>query len=201
VKFRILVLLVCFYATSAQAKKIFMLGDSLTEGYGVSQLEAFPAIVEKSLNGQNAKVTIVNGGIGGSTSASGLGRLRWALKSKPDILFLCLGANDGLRGIKVSETRKNLEQILELAKKEKIPVVFAGMQLPFNYGETYRKEFAKMYVELNKKYKTTFIPFLLDGVAGNPKFNQTDGIHPNSEGHRMIAKLVEKTLLPLVNKK
>ncbi len=169
---------------------VLFLGDSLTEGYGVAQERAFPVLVEKALKTHAPGIKILHAGIGGSTSASGVGRLKWHLKSRPTIMVLALGANDGLRGLPVKETKKSLAATIELAQKNKIKVVLAGMKAPPNYGPDFTRSFESMYRELAKEYKLTLIPFLLEGVAGDPKFNLSDGIHPNEKGHEKIAELV-----------
>lgn len=178
-----------FLSESARAsdKSILFLGDSLTEGYGIDETKAYPVLVGKELG-----VKILNGSVSGSTTASGLGRLKWFLKAKPTHMLLALGANDGLRGLKLEDSKKHLESIIELAQKNGIDVVLAGMLMPPNYGESYRAQFKSMYEGLAKKYKLDFIPFLLEGVAANPTLNISDGIHPNEAGHEIIARLVSK---------
>ncbi len=174
-------------AQSAEPTTILFLGDSLTEGYGVDESKAYPVLVGAALD-----VKVLNGSVSGSTTASGLSRLKWFLKAKPTHMLLALGANDGLRGLKLEDSKKNLEAIIKLAKSNSIRVVLAGMLMPPNYGESYRNEFKTMYEGLTKEYKLDFIPFLLEGVAGKPEFNISDGIHPNEAGHAIISKLVTK---------
>lgn len=184
-----------FSASSSWAqKKMIVLGDSLSEGYGVAKDAAFPAVLEKKLQAAGKKWTVVNAGVSGSTTASAVGRLKWLAKSKPDVILLALGANDGLRGLKLEDSEKNLGLAIEYAQKEKIRVILGGLYMPPNYGRDYTDKFAKMYQSLAKKYKVTFIPFILDKVAGNPKYNLADGIHPNEEGHRIIAENVFESL-------
>lgn len=180
-------------------KKILILGDSLTAGYGIDQSDAFPAVLEKKIiiNGHK-NYRVINGGVSGSTTASGKSRLKWFLKSKPFILILALGANDGLRGLKLEQSEQNLESIIVEAKKVGIKVVLGGMQLPVNYGKEYREKFQKMYETLHKKHKITFIPFLLKDVGGKKELNISDGIHPNVEGHKIVAENVYKYLGPLL---
>lgn len=165
-----------------------IIGDSLTEGYGVAKEAAYPAVLEKKITEINKNWTVINSGVSGSTSASGLGRLKWQLKSKPDLLLLALGANDGLRGLKPSVTEANLAEVLELAKKEKIKVILCGMMMPPNYGKNYQKEFSELYPRVAKKYGVQLISFFLNGVAGRSEFNLEDGIHPNEKGHQIIAQ-------------
>lgn len=181
-------------ALTVQAKTILVLGDSLTEGYHLSKEEAFPFLVEVELKNQGKKVKVINGGSSGATSASGLKRLDWYLRAKPDILILILGANDGLRGLKNEDTEKNLSGVIEKAQSQNITVILGGMQMPTNYGASYRNEFAAIYPKLAKKYKIKLIPFILEGVGGVPEMNLPDGIHPNAKGHQLMAKTVLKYL-------
>ena len=138
-------------------------------------------------------------GVSGSTTASALSRLTWYLRDRPDILLLALGANDGLRGLPTLQIKHNLAETIELSLSKGIRVVLAGMKMPPNYGENYTLKFEKVFHELAKEYGITFIPFLLEGVAGDPKLNLPDGIHPNEPGHQIIAELVYKTIVKLVN--
>jgi acyl-CoA thioesterase I len=173
--------------------KILFLGDSLTAGYGVSKKMAFPALIEKQFNKKSpGRVRVFNGGISGSTTAGGVARLKWYLKRKPDILVLALGANDGLRGVNLNASKKNLSLVILKAKELKIKILLAGMLLPLNYGKNYRGRFKKMFIELAREHQLKLVPFLLKGVGGEPKFNIEDGIHPNEEGH----KIITKTLTP-----
>lgn len=171
-------------------KKIVILGDSLTEGYGVAKEFAYPTLLEKKLQEKFPKTKVINAGTSGATSAIAVNSLKWQLKGKPDMVLLALGANDGLRGLKVESTKKNLAAAIKLLKKNKIKIVLVGMKLPFNYGQEYRLSFEKMYEELAKEYSTLYLPFLLKGVGGIKKLNISDGIHPNEEGHKIIAKTV-----------
>lgn len=172
---------------SENKKTILFLGDSLTAGYGVEQEFAYPALVEKELNKKH-QVKVLNGGVSGSTTASGKSRLKWFLKAKPDILVLILGANDGLRGIKLEESKKNLEEIILMAKEKGLKVILGAMLLPPNYGKEYTTKFKKMYEELKGQHKLAWIPFVLKDVAGIAEKNIEDGIHPNAKGHAIIAK-------------
>ncbi len=185
---------------SDAAINILFLGDSLTEGYGVPKDKAYPTIVVERLNEyfnqrrMAKRVAALYGGVSGSTSASALSRLRWFLKVKPRILFLAIGANDGLRGVPASVMEKNLEATIELAKKEGMKIVLAGMRLPPNYGKKTGEEFAAVYSRLAKKYDLTFVPFLLANVGGEKNLNIEDGIHPNEKGHAKIAEMLLPTL-------
>lgn len=197
-KYILLILLSLSFSLSALAETILFLGDSLTEGYRLAKEEAYPALVEQDLKKDFKNIKVINGGVSGATSASGLKRLDWYLKAKPDIMVLCLGGNDGLRGVKLEQTEKNLAATIEKAQERGITVVLAGMKIPTNMGEPYRTKFEEMYPRLAKKYKLELIPFILEGVGGNPKLNLPDGIHPNPEGHKIMAKTVLKTLRPLL---
>lgn len=171
--------------------RVLALGDSLTEGYGVAQSQAYPALLQAQLHQSGlTSVQVVNAGIGGSTSASALSRIRWHLRAKPDLVILALGANDMLRGLPARSCERNLEQALDLLREQRIPVILAGMRVPPNYGAQYRREFEAIYPRLERKFRISRIPFLLEGVAGTRELNQEDGIHPNEQGHAAIAKLV-----------
>jgi acyl-CoA thioesterase I len=176
--------------TKNPSKRLVALGDSLTEGYGVAKEEAYPSLLEKKIKESGKDWIVVNAGVAGSTSASGPSRIKWLMKSKIDLLLLALGANDGLRGIKIRATEKNLAETIEIAQKNGITVVLAGMLIPPNYGKDYTKKFQQIFVSLSKKYKIKLIPFLLDKVGGEVQLNQTDGIHPNTKGHEIVSENV-----------
>ena len=180
--------------------RILILGDSLTEGYGVSAQQAFPSLLEKKLNDEfssdkNSSYEIINAGISGSTSSGGVSRIEWLLKSKPDFLILALGGNDGLRGVPVEETKNNLEKIILAAKSKDIPTLLAGMKMPPNYGIEYTREFSKQFEDLANQENVPLIPFLLEGVGSNPSMNLPDRIHPNPAGHQKIAQTVYQNLI------
>lgn len=184
-----------FSTAFADAKKLVVLGDSLTEGYGVAKEAAYPALLEQKIHQSgHSEWTVVNAGVSGSSSASAVGRLKWLFKNKPNLLIIALGANDGLRGLKVADTEKSLAEAIEYTQAQKVPVILAGVYMPPNYGMDYTEQFKKMYTDLAKKYKIPLIPFLLDKVAGDPKYNQTDGIHPNEAGHKIIAETLYQAL-------
>jgi acyl-CoA thioesterase-1 len=195
----ILALVVLQSATGTQT--ILFFGDSLTAGYGLSTEEAFPALIEKQLIKKGKKVTVVNAGLSGETSAGGLSRIDWILKQPIDLFVLELGANDGLRGLPLDQTRQNLQAIIDKVKKKypKTKIVLAGMMVPPNLGKEYTTQFQKMFPDLAKKNKATLIPFLLEGVAGDDKLNQADGIHPTAEGHKIVAAHVTRIIEPLLN--
>ena len=167
---------------------VLFLGDSLTAGLGVEPEEAYPHLLGEMLTRDgHAGVRVVNGGISGSTSASAPGRLRWYARVKPEVLFLALGANDGLRGLTVAELEKNLEAVIVEARRQGMRVLLAGMELPPNYGDAYTGAFRQVYRDLASRHRLPLLPFLLEGVGGVAELNQADGIHPNAEGHRRIA--------------
>jgi acyl-CoA thioesterase-1 len=179
--------------------RIMILGDSLTEGYGVPEEEAYPALLEKKLNSLLSPKTqldyeVINGGISGATTSGGVSRIEWFLSAKPDYLLVALGGNDGLRGIPVSEIAKNIDSILSAAKKNKIPVMLAAMKIPPNYGESYTSAFTGAFDQLAKEHAVPYIPFLLEGVGGNPEMNLPDRIHPNPSGHRVMCETVYQNL-------
>jgi acyl-CoA thioesterase-1 len=176
--------------------RILFLGDSLTAGLGVDREQAWPSLVGERLKAMGrTDLTLVNGSISGSTTASAPSRLTWHLRARPDILVLALGANDGLRGLPNEAMKDNLDKTIRLAKANGMEVILAGMEVPPNYGAAYAREFRRVFRDLAQSHGLRFIPFLLQGVAGRPEFNQADGIHPNPEGHRVIAELVLPVLL------
>lgn len=181
--------------TQAYAKKLIIVGDSLTEGYGVAKSAAYPALLEAKLNeGAKEKWEVINSGVSGSTTASAASRIRWVLKAKPDVILLALGANDGLRGINTGGSEKNLTEAIGLAVKANVKVILASMKMPPNYGAKFTADFEAVFANVAKVQKVPLMPFLLDGVAGNPKLNLADGIHPNEEGHKVVAENVFKFL-------
>lgn len=179
-----------------QTISIVILGDSLTDGYGIEKEKAFPSLLEKALNDLGYNIKIVNAGISGSTSSSAPSRLRWLVKQKPNVLFLALGSNDGLRGVDSAETKKNLLNTIQIAEQNNVLVWLAGMKIPPNYGLEYTRQFEALFADLAKEKKIPFFPFLLEGVAAKPELNQADKIHPNEKGHALIAK----NLLPFFQK-
>ena len=190
-KYILILFLITLQFANAKNDTILFLGDSLTEGLGVTKEDAFPKLVETMIQTELKKdVTVINGGVSGSTTSDGLDRLKWYMKKKPSIVFLALGANDGLRGFDLKQSQENLEEIIKYAQESNAKVLLAGMLIPPNYGPKYSENFRKMYEQLKDKYKLKNMPFLLEGVAGNKELNQRDGIHPNEQGHKIIAKNV-----------
>jgi len=200
IKMLFIFLLLCFAQADPAPKVILFYGDSLTAGYGLSPEEAFPAIVEKRLNKEKNKAKVVSAGLSGETSAGGLTRLDWVIRQHIDIFILELGANDGLRGLPLEQTQKNLQEIIDKVKAKfpAVKIVIAGMMVPPNMGPDYTAKFRKIFPDLAKKNNATLIPFLLQDVAGNEKLNLGDGIHPNPEGHKIVADNVIKFIEPLL---
>ena len=179
---------VCFvFPISSYAKKIIILGDSLTEGYGVTQDSAFPVLLQKKITEDKIDWTLVGSGSSGSTTASGISRMKWLIRQKPDFIFVILGSNDGLRGLKVEETEKNLNETIQYGLKNNIQMILGQLHVPPNYGKQYSKQFSDIYPRVAKKNKVLLAPFLLENVAGVKDLNLADGIHPNEKGHRKVA--------------
>jgi acyl-CoA thioesterase I len=195
-------LLAAFGALAQQAAqkrmKILILGDSLTEGLGVEKEAAFPALLDAKLRKWQDAYQVINGGSSGSTSASGVRRLKWYEKAQPDMVLLALGSNDGLRGVKVEETRKNVEAALKFCQDRHWQVVLAGLKVPPNYGADYAGAFERIYPDLAAKYKLPIVGVLLEGVAGEQGMNQADGIHPNESGHERIAENLFRFFKPML---
>jgi len=185
---------------SKEPRVVVCLGDSLTAGYGLDQAQAYPALLQKSIDALGWKFKVVNAGLSGETTAGGLRRLDWVLKRRIDVLILALGANDALRGIPLETTRQNLDQILTRtrAKNPDAQLVVAGMLIPPNWGREYFTGFRAIFPQLAKKHQAGLIPFLLEGVGGKPDLNFPDGIHPTAEGHRAVAANVWKVLEPVL---
>jgi acyl-CoA thioesterase I len=187
-------------ATSDTPKTILFLGDSITAGYGIDENQAFPALIDAMIKESGKNYRVVNAGLSGETSSGGLRRIAWLLRSPVDILVLELGANDGLRGIDLSVTEKNLQGIIDQtkAKYPNVKVVVAGMQVPPNLGVQYTTRFREMFPKLAKQNNAVLIPFILEGVAGEPSLNLPDGIHPTPAGHRILARNVWVVLEPML---
>ncbi|MEC5157650.1 arylesterase [Chryseobacterium sp. MP_3.2] len=186
---------------NTQSKKIIVFGDSLTAGYGLEDVKnAFPGLIQDKIDSLNLDYTIINSGVSGETTSGGINRIEWVLNEEPKIFILELGANDGLRGVALEQTKKNLQGIID-AVKTKYPsakIVLAGMQLPPNMGQSYSTEFKNIFPALAEKNNVTLIPFLLDNVGGVADLNQADGIHPTKEGHEILADNVWDVLKPLL---
>jgi acyl-CoA thioesterase-1 len=186
-------------ATEPSRPRIVVLGDSLTAGLGLMESEAYPALLQKKMDDVGYEYEIVNAGVSGDTTAGGLRRLDWALEGDVRILVVALGGNDALRGLSIDDMRRNLETIIERARKRDVAVLLAGMEAPPNYGQEYTVKFRQVYRDLARDHDVTLVPFLLDGVAGQSRLNQGDGIHPNAEGARLIADTVWRALQPMAD--
>lgn len=185
---------------SARDQVIVAFGDSLTSGAGVSSDQSYPALLAARLRAEGYAYRVVNAGVSGDTTAGGLRRVDWALKLKPEIVIVELGANDGLRGQDLSSMRANLDQVVARFQSAGARVLLAGMRLPPNYGNAYTTEFAAVYQTVAKKRATPLIPFFLGDVGGNVQLNQADGIHPTAEGYRLIVDHLWPYLRPLLNR-
>lgn len=174
------------------------LGDSLTAGLGLDTDQAYPALLERRLRAEGSDLRVVNAGVSGDTTAAGLRRAEWALAGDVRILIVALGGNDGLRGLPVDQMKRNLAQIVSLARSRGIAVLLAGMEAPPNFGATYTAQFRRVFHELASEHDVAFMPFLLDGVAGDPALNQADGIHPTAAGAAIVADRVRSALAPLL---
>jgi len=177
--------------------RLVVLGDSLTAGLGLDLEDAYPRLLQRKLDAAGIGLQVVNAGISGDTSAGGLSRVDLALEGDVRVMLLALGGNDALRALPVDELRQNLSRIIERAQARGVTVVLAGMEAPPNFGQDYVVAFRQVYPTLAKRYHVTLIPFLLDGVAGVERLNQSDGIHPTAEGARMVADQVWPVLQPI----
>lgn len=180
--------------------RVAFLGDSLTAGYGLEAEQAFPAIVGQLLAGEAMPIHVLNAGVSGDTTAGGLRRIDWVLRQKPDIVVIGLGGNDGLRALPPTESEENLRKIVQKSRDAGASVLLLGMLIPPNYGPEYVAQFREVYPRLAKELNVPLVPFLLEGVGGDPKLNLPDGIHPTAEGHQRIARTVLPYLKPLVER-
>lgn len=181
--------------------RIVAFGDSLTSGLGVQTGESYPAQLQRRLDDLKYSYRVINAGVSGDTTAGGLRRVPWILNNKPELVILELGANDGLRGLDVDQTKNNLRQIVERLRAAGTTVVLAGMKLPPNYGRDYTTRFEAIYPALAQEYRLPLIPFFLEGVGGASSLNQADGIHPTKEGYEIIVGQVLKVLKPVLRKR
>ena len=187
-------------ASQTKEKTILFFGDSLTAGYGLNPELSFPSLIQKMIKEEGQSYKVINAGLSGETSAGGLNRIGWVLNQSVDIFVLELGANDGLRGLPLKSTYENLQSIIDKVR-DKYPeakIILAGMMVPPNMGEQYSNEFVNIYPELAQSNDAELIPFLLEGVAGDSELNLADGIHPNAEGHEIVAQNVWKVLEPIL---
>ncbi|GAB5408397.1 MAG: arylesterase [Balneolaceae bacterium] len=198
-------LLILFLLSSAsvlaqEKKTILIFGDSIAAGYGIEPSQAFPALIQDRIDSLGMSYEVINGGLSGETSAGGLRRINWVLQREVDIMVLELGGNDGLRGIDLSSTKENLQEIIDraLTNNPKMEILIAGMQVPPNLGIEYTREFQGLYPDLAKKNKLKLIPLILNKVGGRDEYMQPDQIHPNVAGHRIVANIVWESLYPFL---
>lgn len=186
-----------------EPSRILFFGDSITAGHGIDKQEAYPALIQQKIDSLGWNYKAVNGGLSGETSSGGLRRIDWMLRQPVSVFVLELGGNDGLRGIDPEVTKSNLQKIIDKVW-EKYPdavIVLAGMQVPPNLGSDYTDAFREMYPALLEQNDVELIPFLLEGVGGNDELNQSDGIHPTAEGHKVVAQNVWEVLEPILREK
>jgi len=178
---------------------IVAVGDSLTEGLGVDEELAYPAVLEEKLGKQGYSYQVINAGLSGETSSGTLSRINWVLTLKPDIVILVIGANDGFRGIDPALIKSNIQTILKTLKEKNVTVVLAGMQMVQNLGPDYTDTFAEIYPEVARLEEVIFIPFFLADVATDPGLNQADGIHPTAEGYQVIVDNITPYVIEAIN--
>jgi acyl-CoA thioesterase-1 len=183
---------------AAEGPLVIFLGDSLTAGYGLAGDQAYPAILDRRLDTEGTPVRVLNAGVSGDTAAGGLARLDWLLKQKPTVLVVGLGANDGLRGLDLGQTEKNLREIVRRGQAAGARVLLLGMMIPPNYGRDYTERFRTMYPKIADDFDIPLVPFLLEGVGGIADLNQEDGIHPTAKGQEIVADNVEPYLLEIL---
>ena len=182
--------------TKNKIEKVLLFGDSLMAGYGLPNEQHLSVVLEQNLKSEGYDINVINGSISGNTSLDGLNRIKETLSELDiDLIILGLGANDMLRKINPNETKKNLEKIIKIIQNKNIKIILAGMVASTSYGLNYKKKFDKIFPDLSKKYDLPLIPFLLDGVALNPNFNQSDGMHPNKKGMLIISETIKKSFI------
>lgn len=187
---------------TTSSKTILFFGDSITAGLGLDDTnDAFPGVIQSKIDSLGLNYEVVNSGLSGETSAGGKSRIDWILNQDIDIFVLELGANDGLRGLPITETKANLQAIIDAvkAKSPSTKIVLAGMQLPPNMGQEYTTQFKAVFSELASENNIAFIPFILKDVGGVKELNQNDGIHPTVAGHKIVAENVWEVLGPVLN--
>jgi acyl-CoA thioesterase-1 len=174
---------------ASEPLRVLFLGDSLTAGYGLTEKEAYPALIEKMASDSSIALETRNAGVSGDTSAGALRRLNWLMKEKYDVVFIAIGANDGLRGLSLEALEKNLRQIVNQVRLAlpQSKIILAGIKLPLNFGAQYTSKFEDIFGQVAESEKISFLPFLLEGVAGDPALNLPDRLHPNAEGHKKMA--------------
>lgn len=185
-------------APTETIKVVAFLGDSLTAGPGLSMKETLPAVIQQKIGGRQLPWSVQNSGVSGDTTALASARLNWVLRSKPKVLVVALGSNDGLRGLSIEEMERNLRSIISRTQSNGIKVVLVGQQLPLNFPEDYRAKFAGVFPRVAREHRIPLVPFMLEGVALNERFVLEDGIHPNAEGVKRIAENIWPVLFPLL---
>ena len=182
--------------TKIKIEKVLLFGDSLMAGYGLPNEQHLSVVLEQNLRSEGYDIEVISGSVSGNTSLDGLNGIEETLSELGiDLIILGLGANDMLRKINPNETKKNLEKIIKIIQDKNIKIILAGMVASTSYGLNYKKKFDKIFPDLSKKYDLPLIPFLLDGVALNPNFNQSDGMHPNKKGTLIISETVKKSII------
>jgi acyl-CoA thioesterase-1 len=192
--------LICLTGAAMPPKNILFLGDSITAGYGLEPSQAYPALIQAKIDAKGWNFKAINAGQSGDTTAGGLNRLNWLLKSRIDVLLLELGGNDGLRGLPTETSKKNLQAIVDSTKKKypEAKIILGGMKVPPNMGADYAKQFNAIFPELANKNQAALIPFILEGVGGVRELNLADGIHPTAKGHERVAANVWKVMEPVL---
>jgi len=180
---------------------ILFFGDSITAGYGLTEQQAFPAVIQQKIDSLGLNYNVINSGLSGETTAGGLRRIDWVLQQHVDIFVLELGGNDGLRGIDPISSKQNLQGIMDKVRETypEADILLTGMEAPPNMGQTYTSRFREIYTELSNENDVLFMPFILEGVAGDSDLNQSDGIHPTEEGHRVVANDLWEYLRPMLS--
>jgi len=196
----VLLVAIILIGAAPMPRVVLFLGDSITAGYGLDITQAYPALIQEKIDAKNWPFKVVNAGQSGDTTAGGLNRIDWLLRSRIDVLFLELGANDGLRGLPAENVQKNLQAIIDRVKTKypEVKIVIAGMKVPPNMGRSYSDQFQSIFVSLAKKNNAPLIPFILEGVGGIRDLNLPDGIHPTARGHEIVAANVWKALEPVL---
>ena len=201
--FFVLGVIIALFPGSVYSKEkavVLAFGDSLTAGYGVKDEESYPSKLQEKISSAGFPHKVVNAGVSGDTTAGGVRRIRWLMKHEPEIVILALGANDGLRGLSIDEMRKNLEIMITICREHNAQILLAGMKALPNYGEDYMREFETDFPELAEKHDLIFLPFLLEGVAGEREYTQSDGLPPLASGYSIITDLVWQRLKPMLKK-
>ena len=182
--------------TEVSGPKVIIVGDSLTAGLGLSAEAAYPTVLTGLMKEVDLPTKIINAGVSGDTTAGGLRRIDWIISQNPDLILIELGANDGLRGIPITEVTSNLNDMIDKVQEADIDVMLVGMQIPPNYGKEYARQFKEVFPRVANEQGVPLLPFLLKDVAGVRDLNQPDGIHPTAKGHEIMAKTVYEFLRP-----